>query len=143
MQCRQQRIDAGGEIYPKTCERCGNGPCVLQQSDLAGAKGIEAINSALAQGVNNVPPVPRSAGQELLDRLLGQYNHLNDLRVRLLKVRCSIDGGKAPNPSDLSRSSPAMGQSQSFFGGLILIADSGDMIADEIEKTIADLEALF
>jgi len=91
--------------------------------------------------VADIAPPPKSEAQQKLDRGLAACNRYNDLRKRLDGVVERIAEGRisaaAPHPPGA-----APRPAKSLFAGLDMVDDGHDLVAGELERTIALLEDL-
>ena len=83
----------------------------------------------------------KSEAQLLLDRMLAQCNRFNRITRRLLEVRGSIAAPQPVQPPVRAGAAPA--PATSFFEALHMLADGNDQVADELERSVEDLGALF
>ena len=86
-------------------------------------------------------PSPKSEAQVLLERMLGQCNRFNAIRRRLEEIRGSIAASKPAAPPVKPGAAPA--PATSFFEALNMLADGNDQVADELERSVEELGALF
>lgn len=85
----------------------------------------------------------KTRGQEILERMLGQFNRLLRVRQQLERVRDQIEPRDAPRAPVAAAVLPTGGQAQTFFGALDLLCDGNDGILDELERSIAEVGDLF
>lgn len=86
---------------------------------------------------------PKTRGQDILERMLGQFNRLLRIRAQLERVRDQIEARGAPAAPVAAAAMPTGGQAQTFFGALDLLCDGNDGILDEMERSIAEVGDLF
>ncbi len=84
------------------------------------------------------PPVIKSEGQQLLDRLLIVRGRFAGIKARLDKVNEAI--GIAPPLEDVPTAS---GTATTFFGGLRILADELERTADECDGSLDKLAGGF
>ncbi|MGY3393463.1 hypothetical protein ACVWW6_006054 [Bradyrhizobium sp. USDA 3311] len=87
------------------------------------------------------PGPAKSRGQEILERMLGQFNRVLRIRHQLEKVRDQITPGETRPPT--AARAAATGQATSFFGALDLLCDSNDELLDELERSVMEIGDLF
>lgn len=85
----------------------------------------------------------KSDGQALLERLLAQFKRFNRIRQELDKVRISVAPLEPPAPALANPPAEPETKATSFFVALRLLADGNDQVADELERSVRDLGALF
>ena len=104
-----------------------------------------AVTTVIPEPVDNAQAGEKSDGQLLLDRLLEQCNRFNRIRQELDEVRRSIAVEKPESAAvpTAASSGPPPAPATSFFEGLHLIADGNDQVADEFERAVNSLRALF
>lgn len=85
----------------------------------------------------------KTRGQEILERMLGQFNRLLRIRLQLQHVRDQIEPRNGPRAPIAEVAMPSGGQAQTFFGGLDLLCDGTDGLLDELERDVMEVGDLF